>query len=198
MNTERRGSRLHMGPIYGWVAIWLCVSLISACSGEDATREVRTADSSEVGKVLLGEGWEMSLVDQPELAKQVGSGSAVSTSGMGESGSGQTGIRIAEGMWLILTVEVTNSTGDLAMLPKDLLKVMDAQGGEHERAGQKVHAPLIHADERWGSQQENQLIQWVFETGLPREGPLVFDVPADASGLKLVMGGTGETIDLGF
>ena len=46
--------------------------------------------------------------------------------------------------------------------------------------------------------QEHQLIQFVFENGDARTGPLVFDVPADATGLKLTTEGTEETIDLGF
>ena len=42
----------------------------------------------------------------------------------------------AEGMWLILGIELANDTGDLAMLSTRLLKVTDAQGGRihHGRA----------------------------------------------------------------
>ena len=30
------------------------------------------------------------------------------------------------------------------------------------------------------------------------DGPLIYEVPEDATGLKLVMRGTDETIDLGY
>lgn len=198
MNAVRVRLRCGTRLMAACLALWVCLTLVLACSSEDPTPDVVTADSAEVGKTLLGEGWSVTLVGQPELTKQLGSGTATQATGMGDSGSGQTGVRVAEGMWLILTAEITNESEDLAMLSGNLVKVVDAQETEHSSAGQKVHAPLIHADERWEGQQENQLIQWVFETGVPREGPLVFDVPEDAAGLKLTMKGTAETIDLGF
>lgn len=185
-----------------WMAVLLGVLLMLSLSGcgVDATGTPQkiTTEAGEVGKSLQSNGWTVTLAAQPELMKQLGSGSASETMDMGGGeGSGRVGVRIAEGMWLILTVEVTNDTGDLAMLPKDLLKVTDAQGDEYARAGITVHAPLVNADDRW-TRQENQLIQWVFETEIPRQGPLVFEVPEGALGLKLVMEGTDETLDLGF
>ena len=80
-----------------------------------------------------------------------------------------------------------------------VLKVSDSQGNQYEPIGvRQAVGPLINDDERWESQQKNQLMQWVFEDELPRQGPLVFDVPEEATGLKLMMEGTDETIDLGF
>ena len=181
------------------LAALVCVLSLPACAaGAGATPPTTKAEDGEVGKSLQPEGWVITLVDQPEMSKQVGSGTAVERTDMGEEGGGRSGMRIAEGMWLVLTVEVTNGTGDLAMLPKKLLIVTDAQGGEHELAGLKVHAPLINADDRWEDQQTNQLAQWVFDEGGSRGGPLVFDVPEDATGLKLTAEGTDDTIDLGF
>ena len=185
-----------------WIAALsgaLVVLSLSACGGAaTATPETITLEAGDVGKSLHSGGWTVALAAPAELTKQLGSGSASETMDMGGGeGSGRVGVRIAEGMWLILTVEVTNDTGDLAMLPKDLLKVTDAQGDEYARAGITVHAPLVNADDRW-TRQENQLIQWVFETEIPRQGPLVFEVPEGALGLKLVMEGTDETLDLGF
>ena len=174
------------------------VSLPACGSDATATSQTTTSEAGEVGKSLQSNGWTVTLVDQPELTKQLGSGTGDETMDMGGGeGMGRVGVRIAEGMWLSLTVEITNDTGDLAMLPRILPKVADVQGGEYQRAGMMVQDPLINADERW-ERQENQLIQWVFETNLPREGPLVFDVPEKATGLKLVMEGTDETIELGF
>ena len=185
--------------VVGCLAIWLCVGFCSACSGAEGTLQVRTADGAEVGKTLQGEGWAVTLVDQPELTKQVGSGTAVERTDMGEDGTGQTGMREAEGLWLILAVEVTNDTGDLAMLARKVLKVTDGEGSEYQRAGVgEAVGPLIWADDRWEGQKENQLADNVFDVGQTREGPLVFDVPEDAGGFTLVMEGTEEVISLGF
>lgn len=184
--------------IGGCLAIWLCVAMVSACSSEAPAPQVQKADNAQVGTTLQAEGWAITLLEPPELTKKVGSGTAVERTDMGEFGGGQTGIREAEGIWLVLSVTATNNTGDLGMLPKRLLKVTDAQGGEHQRAGIKIIAPLIWADERWEGQMQNQLIDYVFEVGGSRDGPLAFDVPEGATGLTLVMEGTDETIDLGF
>ena len=63
--------------------------------------------------------------------------------------------------------------------------------------GLTVHYPHIYSDERW-MKDENQLRQIVMDAGEAREGPLIYDVPEDATGLILVMEGTDETLDLGF
>ena len=188
----------------GLLALMLVLSVASCRGGEEeqeAAPDVLavTAENAEVGKTLEAQGWTITLVDQPELAKQVGSGAAHAMTDEADGFGGRSGIREAEGVWLILTVEMVNSTGELAFIPKSLLMVTDAQGGQYQPAkAREAVAPLINADDRWESQEKNQLIQWVFETELARNGPQVFDVPEDATGLKLVMEGTDETINLGF
>jgi hypothetical protein len=159
--------------------------------------EVRTTDSGEVGKSIEADGWVVTLADQPEQRKKVGSGAGDAREEAGPEGRGRTGTREAEGIWLILTIELSNETGDLALLPMKLLTIVDSQGSRYALQGMTIHAPLIHADERWEG-IENQLVQNVLETDVIYGGPLVYDVPEDATGLKLVMEGTDETIDLGF
>ena len=199
MSISRSGIWLARRWTVGWRACALCVVIVSACSGEAATPLITTADSGEVGKTLQGEEWVVTLLGQPQMSKTVGSGTAVERTDMGEDGTGQTGIREAKGMWLVLALEVTNDTGDLAMLGKRVLKVVDSQGEVYERAGvREAIGPLIWADERWVGQKENQLADNVFDVGQAREGPLAFDVPEGASGFTLMMEGTEEVIGLGF
>ena len=167
--------------------------------GSGAPEGAAFAENAEVGKTLAAQGWTISLIDRPEQAKQVGSGAADAMTNEGSSFGGLSGVREADGVWLILVVEIVNGTGDMAFIPKSLLAVTDDQGGHYEAGGvREAVGPLINDDDRWESQEENQLVQWVFEEALPRRGPLVFDVPEQATGLKLVIEGTDETIDLGF
>ena len=180
---------------------WLCVAVTVACGGEgDPMTKVNIADSSDLGNSLRAQGWVATLIEQPQQRKQVGSEEGA-LPGLDQSGhftaGGFSSMPEAEGMWLILGIELTNDTGDLAMLSKRLLKVVDAQGGEYAMVGLTVHYPHIYSDERW-MKEENQLMQVVMDAGEVREGPLIYDVPEGATGLKLVMEGTDETIDLGF
>ena len=192
-----------------WIAVLLAMLVVlslAGCGGQGEEQKAGPQDvdvvveteNAEVGKLLEAQGWEVTLIDQPEQTKRVGSGAASSRTASGDGFGGQSGSRDSEGIWLILTVEVVNATGEMGFIPKALLTVMDDQGGKYEPAGvTDAVASLINADERW-ERMENQLNLWVFEVGDAREGPLVFDVPEDATGLTLVMEGTDEIIDLGF
>ena len=190
----------------GLATVTLVVSLASCGRGGDADlSEVVEADSAEAGKTIRSDEWAATLVSAPQLAKMVGSGPEIDRSLLGDVATdnsapagGRQGQLEAEGVWLVLAIEITNETEDLAMLSKKLLTVVDAQGLSYPVADAMPHFLLIDGDERWTTIQENQLIEYVYDAGVPRGGPLVFDLPDAAEGLTLVMGGAEETIDLGF
>ena len=70
---------------------------------------------------------------------------------------------------------------------------------DRRRGGAQRHpVQSIEGDDRWLDLRQHHLIEYVFEAGEARTGPLTFDVPADATELKLTLKGTDETIDLGF
>ena len=180
---------------------WLCVAVTTACAGEgDPMAKVSMSDSADVGKSLRAQGWVVTLIEQPQQRKQVGSVEGAFPGGSESDhfvAAGFSSMPEAEGMWLILGIELTNESGDLAMLSIKLLTVVDDQGREASLEGITVHSPHIWSEERW-MKEENQLIQVVMYDEEVRQGPLIYDVPEDATGLKLVMQGTDETIDLGF
>ena len=179
----------------------LCVAILAACGGEgDPMAKVVTSDSADVGKSLRAEGWVVTLFEQPRQRKQVGSVEGAFPGGSESDhfvAAGFSSMPEAEGMWLILPIELTNESGDLAMLSIRLLTVVDDQGREASLAGITVHSPHIWSEERW-MKEENQLMQVVMYDAEVRQGPLIYDVPEDATGLKLVMQGTDDTVDLGF
>ena len=195
---------LCVGSWRGWVNVAVSlVVVLSAVSltgcGDRATRapEMVTAEGAEVGKTVEAQGWIITLIEPPLQAEKVGSGTGdVYDQAAGEEGS-EAGTRIADGIWLILPVELTNQTGDMAFLPSKLPKVTDAQGREFELEGRATHLPYVNASERWGK-RENQLVQNVIDAGATLEGPLIYDVAKDATGLRLIMEGADASIDLGF
>ena len=201
MGTMRLSLQGRRGSATVCLVIWLCVAVVAACAGDgDPMAKVNMTDSADVGKSLRAQGWVVTLIEQPQQRKQVGSEEGAFPGGSEADhfvSHGFSSMPEAEGMWLILGLELTNQSGDLAMLSNKLLKVADSQGREVTLEGITVHSPHIWSDERW-MKEENQLIQVVMHDGEVREGPLIYDVPEDATGLKLVMQGTDDTIDLGF
>ena len=156
-----------------------------------------TTEDAEIGKTIEAEGWIITLIEPPIQAPEVGSGTAdVYDQAAGEEGS-EWGTRVADGIWLILPVEVTNQTGDMAFLPSKLPRVTDEQGREFELESRAIHLPYVNASERWGK-RENQLVQNVLDADVTLEGPLIYDVATDSTGLTLNMEGADTTIDLGF
>ena len=61
-----------------WVVVclvsWLCIAVTTACAGDgDPMAKVSIADSVDVGKSLRAQGWVVTLIEQPQQRKQVGS-----------------------------------------------------------------------------------------------------------------------------
>ena len=177
--------------------------LMSCGEGGKETAVAASAEKAEggdVGKTIQSDEWAVVVLDQPERRKLVGSGAGADMLDIDAAAPfvGELGEKEAEGIWIVLVVEVTNVSGDLAMLSKNLFTVGDSHGGSYPLASTNPHFSLIEADDRWASIEDSQLVQYVFNDGDTRGGPLVFDVPENATGLKLAMQGTEDTIDLGF
>jgi hypothetical protein len=175
------------------VLLLACLTVLAACGGSasPASSSMQTASKADVGLTVQAQGWEATLLDLPQKTKQVGSGT-------GTAGEwGDVGVREAEGIWLIAPVRLTNTADEMQMLPGNLLKVRDGKGREFPTAARPVHATHVWNDDRWKS-QENQLPQNPQEAGQAREGPLIFDIPEDATELRLFMEGEEGSISLGF
>ena len=181
-----------------------CVTVIVACAGDDGgavsqagpSSAMNIAGGAEVGKTLSADGWVVTLVEPPEQRKEIGSGDVDIVSPHYEQ-YGFTSVVTTEGWFLIVGLEVTNNTGDMALVPSKLVKVTDAQDREYLVQGKMIVFPVIWTDERW-MKEECYLFSDAVDDGVTLTGPLVYDIAADATGLTLVMKGTGETIDLGF
>lgn len=206
MRTVRLHVRGGWSSLVACLVTCLCAAVLVACAGgaepaSEAAPGPEPATSAAVGQTLQAEGWAVTLIEPPERRKEVG---AADMGGIGQGvvmdhfvAYGYTTLVQTEGWWLILGVEVTNDTGEMALLSKNLLTVTDSQGQEYKIEGMMVHLPHVWADERW-MKDENYLMADAIDTGVTLEGPLIYEVPEDATGLTLRMRGTDETIDLGI
>lgn len=212
--------RMHRS-IAKWRAVLLTLMLglsATSCGGQEAGEvggpeaeaeepavAVVVAEDAQVGKTIQSDEWSVSLTQQPEKPELVGSGPVVESFertmrsvDMDAAGIGHAGSIAAEGTWLVLAIEITNDLDDLTMLTRGVLKVTDAQGGEYVAAPNVIQFMSIEGDDRWLDLRQHHLIEYVFEADEARTGPLTFDVPVEATELKLTLKGTDEIIDLGF
>ena len=175
-----------------------CVAFLTACEQEGtatpADVPVDVGETADIGAALESDQWTVTLIDAPYTAETTGSGAV----GYISYGTQDRGTAEAEGIFVILPVELTNGADDIRMFGKASgLVVADEQGRETELASGRPHLTLVYSSERWG-EFENQIFQNPMEAGVTWEGPLVFDVPKDATGLTLRFRGSDESIDLGL
>ena len=174
-----------------------CVAFLSGCR-EAATPTLwaaaATGQDAEVGATLTHDQWSVTLIEAPYSADLLGVGTVQMHYQAPELGAAE-----ADGIFVVVPVALVNGADEIRMFSRGAgLVVTDAQGREMAMATSKPHFALVYADvERWGT-QDNQLIQNPMEAGVRLEGPLVFDVPEDATGLTLHFQGSDELIDLGL
>ena len=189
-----------------WVGALALISglVLASCGGaEKPTPQtpLEKADNAEIGKSIRSDEWETTLLDAPYKDEIIGDEEQGENEQLGYV---VTDVflpvaREPDGIWLILPIRMNNiGDSENAFLPGGL-HILDDQGREIPVGSRLVHrsAIWIHDPDRWGS-DDNQLLPSFFLAEQAREGLAVFDVPLDVTGLKLVMKGTDETIDLGF
>ena len=185
----------------GWktVAIVVCVAGLTSCGGggeaPPAVPPIIMAESADAGKSIRSDQWEVTLLDLPHKDEIVGDESEKGIELITEY---EVAAREPQGIWLVANVSLTN-IGDDNMILDKTIQVADDQGRVFPLGDRLVHYSQVWiADgDRWGD-RTHQLSQNVQLAGETRKGPLVYDVPRDATGLRLVLKGTEDSLDLGF
>lgn len=203
---SRRTSNLWVGL----VALILVLS-VASCEAEEGEQEVASqaqtvkAENAEVGKTIEGQGWKVTLLDAPEQMKMVGGNVGADPMGIEKYLPGFSIDRrhltdddiTAQGIYVIVSVEITNTSDEPQMVTRGVLQVVDSEAQEYGAARNLQHLVIVWTNEQW-MDDAHLIVPSVPDPGVVREGPLVYDVPEDATGLKLVIAGTDATIDLGF
>ena len=85
-----------------------------------------------------------------------------------------------------------DNTGVLQVVPRDLFLIVDSQGREYKATKSAIQVGYgLLAD-------MTILLDAPMKVGETRDSLLTYDVPTDASDLKLKIKGTDQTIALGF
>ena len=190
-----------------WVGLLgvMLVVTVASCGGQGAEEDgsalqpVVKAENAEVGKSIEGQGWRITLLDVPERMKMIGgevAGVGTYVRLKGTQGFADDDIT-AEGVYVVAPIEITNISDEALYVSQSVLKVMDSDGQSYDAGGRIEHKVYVWITERW-MKEEHELIPGVMDNGLTRQGPIIFDVPEDATGLALAIDGADDTIDLGF
>ena len=184
-----------MKRLIGSFLVVTCFALaVGGCKSEAGTglSEVRASDDAEIGASITARDWHVTLIEPPQLMKR-----ASGPDGDTEWDLREPGADVAEGIWLVCPVQVANNSDEIRMLPAKLFRATDEQGREFQMTDKVAHFIRIWSTERWMS-SDNQLISNTMDVAVSREGPFIFDVAEDSTGLRLTADGIEESISLGF
>ena len=194
-----------------WVGLLTLMLVLSAvsCGGQGGEEEVPglqpavKAENAEIGTAIEGQGWRITLLDAPEQMKMIGGEVVGDAAGVGKYVWLQGGQSFsdddvtADGVYVMAPIEITNISDEALYVSQSVLKVMDSDGQSYDAGGRIEHKVYVWITERW-MKEEHELIPGVMDSGLTRQGPAIFDVPEDATGLVLTIDGADDSIDLGF
>ena len=178
----RFSGRLHAAKtMLAWgLVLLLCGASLTACGrgeGETSTPVVASQADAEIGKAIRSQAWEATITRPAERLRIVGEGDITYQ---------------AEGIYVIVPVKVTNLGEELQMIPRELLRLREAQGQEFEATQSAIQIAYILP------RSMDLLLDSPVDSGQARESVIIYDVPAEATGVKMTMEGTEETLEMGF
>lgn len=162
-----------------------CSLCVTACgkgaskTGVSGPASAGVSGKTEVGKVVKAGDWEIAVTGPAEKVKVVG----------------QTEINItyqASGIYVVVPVKVANVGKEMAVVPRELLTVKDGQGREFQACHSTIQAAYILP------RKMDLLLDSPLGQGATRETVALFDVPTNATGLRMCLQGTDTSVELGF
>jgi len=171
--------------LLGSLVLGLCVLGLVACGGGDGETKaaVGSAEDAEIGKAIRSGDWEVELTGPAEKQQMIG----------GDVGGGTAITYQAQnGVYVIVPVRVTNHMKEMDVVPRDLLVLVDDQGNQAPACHSTIQVAYVHMFEI------DLLLDSPLPAGATRDSVCLFDVSADASGLKLGVKDTTETAAVGF
>lgn len=173
MRPDRRRGSIGVHAILTGSVLLLLLIAIAACGGGAAS-----AEDVDLNQTISSQGWDVTITAVPEKASVVGEGGFTSQ---------------AKGRYVIVFLRVTNNEADYRLFPSSLLQVVDGAGNSYMPTGSTVQFNLARTREG-----VNLLLDSPMKPNETRDVVLIYDVPSDASDLRLQMEGVDETLRLGF
>ncbi len=163
-----------------WMGLLAC--LLAACGGSGAGTAA-DAESVELEASIESDGWQVRLADLPEKHLILGKGNITYQA---ESAH----------IYLVVFVDMSNTSTTLKVMARDLLLVRDGAGTEYKPTKSALQVAYLEQD---GSKEGYTVVlDSPLQPGKSRRGVLSFEVPDAATGLELLFRGTELALALGF
>lgn len=164
--------------------LWICLlACLPVACGDGGARAAADAEAVDLAASVESEGWQVSLADLPEKHLILGKGNI-------------TYQAENDNIYLVVFVDMANTSSTLKVMARDLLLVRDGAGIEYKPTKSALQVAYLEQD---GSKEGYTVVlDSPLQPGRSRRGVLSFEIPDAATDLELVFKGTESALDLGF
>ena len=188
LSRSKAGTKIRIGGWIGLVLLECIVAGVVACEHQPSLHE--EVKDPDVGKTIASQGWIVTLYSDPYSSGQIGEGTFDVYHDFDDA------VVQPEGVFLMIPIRVVSEQEEMLFFPKALFALTDSQGREFPQASYEAHLSHVNQAERWDGARNMLIRNWI-DPGGTLEGPLIFDVAEDTSGLRLQVEGAEDSFDLG-
>ena len=189
LSRPSAGAKTRIGAWIGMALLGIIVAGMAACERQPSLQE--EVHDPEVGKTVASQGWVVTLYSEPYSSGQIGEGTFDVYHDFDDA------VARPEGVFLMVPIRVVSEQQEMDFFPKELFSLTDSQGREFPQGSYEAHLSHVNQAERWDGVRNMLIRNWI-DPGGTLEGPLIFDVAEDASGLRLRVEGSEDSFDLGL
>ncbi len=163
-----------------WIGLF--VFLLAACGGA-GTQSVGDADAVDLEVSIESDGWAVHLAEVPEKHLILGKGNI-------------TYQAENDNTYLIVFINVSNTSSTLKVMDRDLLLVRDGSGTQYKATKSALQVAYLEQD---GSKDGYTVVlDSPLQPGKNRLGVVTFEIPDAAADLVLTFKDTDLALPLGF
>ena len=180
-----------------WAAL-LGLGLVACAQADAALLPEYLTEGTELNVTIVGDVYEVTIVDFAGTDDILGDEGE--DAGLAQVTQYTTSaVPSKRGKWIVLPIRIKNISAEEQLLFSRVLKLVDDQGNEFLLSDRLAHTSYVFfTDPETYGEDDNLIVQNVFDIDEERLGPAIFDVSADSTGLTLHLEGSDQTLATGY
>ncbi len=180
------------------LAALLGLGLVACAKADAALQPEYLTEGTELNATIVGDVYEITIVDFAGTDDILGDEGE--DAGLAQVTQYTTSaVPSKRGKWIILPIRIKNISGEEQLLFSRVLKLVDDQGNEFLLSDRLAHTSYVFfTDPETYGDNDNLIVQNVFDIDEERLGPAIFDVSADSTGLTLHLEGSDQILVTGY